>query len=181
MSRSCPTSPLIAAVAAAQGVRAGRAVQGVRDGRLAVSTVRSRPCSAPNAAQRALNKRMQRLSVLITIIVGLSIADLLFTLIHLQSLGMVEANPVARAIILTGDAHQLVSFKLASVAVGCGCLYLGRRSRKIEFAAWLCAIGLGVLTVHWFNYNAEFKLIAEDLVQVDVSQHSESWVTLPRN
>lgn len=144
------------------------------------AAIHSQPASParPRAETVKTRRREQRLTLLITVIVVLSVADLLFTLAHLHSLGMIEANPLARALIHTGDSHQLISFKLASVGIGCGCLFLGRRSARIEAAAWVCAIGLAALTVHWFNYNAEIKAIADQLVEITPEGASPMWVTL---
>ena len=142
--------------------------------------IHSRPArpARPRVQAAKARRREQRLTLLITVIVVLSVADLLFTLVHLRSLGMIEANPLARALILTGDAHQLISFKLASVGIGCGCLFLGRRSARIEIAAWVCTLGLAALTIHWFNYNAQFKTIADELVEITPEDASPMWVTL---
>jgi hypothetical protein len=124
-------------------------------------------------------KRASRILALISIIVVLSVADLLFTLTHLNGIGMIELNPIARAIILGGTATDLIAFKLASVGVGCGCLYLGRRSKRTELAAWICALGLGLLTVHWFQYNAVMQATIEQMTSVDdLTVDTPGWITL---
>ncbi|GEM_PF-2060139 len=126
-------------------------------------------------------RRAGRILILISLIFALSVADLLFTLTHLSTVGMIELNPIARNIILTGTPLDLVLFKFASVGVGCGCLYLGRKSRRIELAAWLCALGLGVLTVHWFNYNANFQKTVDELVTLDdMIRNTPGWVKVAR-
>ncbi len=121
--------------------------------------------------------RSRRVLMLIGGIIILSLADLLVTLLHLQSIGMVEGNPLAAYLIrTTGSACALAVFKGLTVAVCATLLYCTRRDIRGEIASWLALVILVGVLVMWHFYtqttdNPEVVRIAQIL-------HGEDWLIL---
>lgn len=89
-------------------------------------------------------------------VVVLSLADLLVTLLHLGSHGMMEANPIAAWIIgHTGSVWLLAAFKAGTVAVCVGLLYRVRRHVEGEVASWCAIVILAIVSFHWYQYTRE--------------------------
>ncbi len=109
------------------------------------------PAPTPNLAVQARSRRVTLL-VLATIVMG--VADLVFTLTYMQSVGLIETNPIARSMINLGGADQLIRYKLFTIALSAGILYLLRTHRAAERCAWLCALTLAALSAHWLEYNS---------------------------
>jgi hypothetical protein len=126
--------------------------------------------------------RGRRVTLLIVAMVLMSMGDLLCTLTYMRTSGMIEMNPVARAMISIGDAPQLIMFKLATIAVSCGMLYLMRRHAKAEVSAWACAGMLFALTLHWTHYNRSVSAYTNDMAVLALSEGRDApeWVTLER-
>lgn len=104
--------------------------------------------------------RSRRIVLLILALVLMSAADLLCTISYLTSVGMVEVNPIARRMIEMGGVRQLVLFKIFTMTLSCGCIYLIRRRRGAELGAWVCVGLLLSLMVHWTQYNAVMTTLA---------------------
>lgn len=96
----------------------------------------------------------------------MGLADLAYTLTYMRGSGMVEANPIARAMVEIGSARQLVLYKLLTLMVCCGAIYFCRRTRQAEFGAWICCGVMLLLTAHWVNYNAQVALMTEEFSQM---------------
>ncbi len=105
----------------------------------------------------AHGSRERRTALLTLAIAIMGIADLILTLTYMRSTGMYELNPVARAMVAIGGAQQLVIFKLLSIALGAGILYLLRRRPIAEPAAWGCAAVMCLLSFHWISYNKQIE------------------------
>jgi hypothetical protein len=126
--------------------------------------------------------RIVRINLLIFGALAMGVADLLCTLAYMTSVGMVEMNPIARHMIRVGGADQLIMFKLFTMALSAGIIYLIRRHPRAELCAWVSFAIMLCLTIHWVQYNrlvptltSEFSLLA---------CHSEAgnideWVTIP--
>lgn len=95
----------------------------------------------------------RRVGLLVIVIAIMGLADLALTLTYMKSTGMYELNPVARAMVAVGGEPQLIRFKLLTIALGAGMLYLLRRHRVVEPTAWGCAAVMCLLSAHWFAYN----------------------------
>jgi hypothetical protein len=126
----------------------------------------------------AFPRRGARVSILLAGVVLLSLGDLILTMWHLQSIGMVEANPVAAMILeRAGSVWPLVLYKAATVAVCVGVLFRIRQRFQAEVGAWLCLLVLAVLSVHWHRYS-------NTIMQPDVlgaiagGNVDERWITL---
>jgi hypothetical protein len=111
-------------------------------------------------------------------IVLLSVTDLYITMLYLRSVGMGEANPVARFVMQHGTPAALVLWKLGSVGVGCMILLATRRSRSAEIGAWICCAALVWLTLHWTAYSREIGKLTPVLHRVSEVE-SAKWVQAP--
>ncbi|TVQ32307.1 MAG: hypothetical protein EA376_06580 [Phycisphaeraceae bacterium] len=140
----------------AGGVEIG-AVMIPRPGR-AAGPDRGVSCQSPAAAARA-----RRVTLLVLAMAMMGLTDLGLTLTYMSSVGMLEANPIARAMIEVGGARQLVIYKLFTIALSGGILYILRRHRAAEVCAWLSCAGLLLLSAHWANYNAALASASVDL------------------
>lgn len=125
--------------------------------------------------------RNLRVSLLVVAALAMGVADLLCTLAYMTSIGMVEMNPIARRMIEIGGADQLIMYKLFTMALSSGIIYLIRRSPRAEACAWLSAAVMALLTFHWIQYNrlaptmtTEFSLIACQAETMGV----DGWVSL---
>ena len=59
--------------------------------------------------QNVLGTRERRVGILLVSIIVLSAADLLLTIAHLQTIGMIEANPIAAFLIRTTASAWILS------------------------------------------------------------------------
>lgn len=130
-----------------------------------------------SASGDAAERRARRVTLLVLGMTCLSLADLALTLTHMRSFGMFEVNPVARAMLAIGGVEQLVRYKLFTIALSGGILYLLRRDRRAEMCAWLCCAMLVGLSLHWGRYSNNALEIAWTLNQ-DASQVDARWVRI---
>lgn len=106
------------------------------------------------AAVGSAERRVALLAIAITI---MGLADLALTLTYMNTTGMYELNPLARVMVATGGAQQLIIFKLLTLSMSAGVFFLLRRHRIVEPTAWACALIMGALTVHWVSYNKQIE------------------------
>lgn len=92
----------------------------------------------------------------------MSIADLVLTLTYLTSVGLIEANPLARAIMRLGSPELLTLWKILSVGLAASILVALRRTRSGEFGAWVCAAVLVWLSGQWVLYNEQAEIFLRD-------------------
>ena len=103
-------------------------------------------------ALRACEPRTRRLVLLLLAILIMSVGDLLLTLTYLQGVGMVELNPLARAVMAHGSPALLGLWKIGIVSGACLVIFLGRRAPVAEIGAWIACLALTLLTIHWLRY-----------------------------
>lgn len=103
--------------------------------------------------------RHARVVAALATVVTLSMVDLYLTLVFATNTGMIESNPIARAIMETGSAWGVVLWKFATVAVAVALLYRARLTRIGELGAWLCVAVLTWLTCHWITFSREASAI----------------------
>ena len=103
-----------------------------------------------------LRRRPVRVVFLGAAITGMSCVDLYLTLFYLTNTGMSEANPLARAIIAYQSPAVLGIWKALTVSLCVGILYLIRERRSAELGAWVGAMVLAWLMIHWARY-ADYK------------------------
>lgn len=118
-------------------------------------------------------RRIRRMHVLLIGIVILSVLDLLLTLDHLRTNGLLEANPLVVTLVeATQSVWVLVLYKLASVSICVGVLFAIRRHRSGEIGAWFGLTVLVGLTALWSVYERE----VEDVTRV--AQVDDGWLRL---
>jgi hypothetical protein len=124
--------------------------------------------------------RCRRIGWLMLAMTLMGTADLLCTLTYMRTSGMLEANPLARLVLATGDAQQLVMFKALTILLTCGTLYLARRHRQAELSAWACTTMMLVLTLHWINYNRSVSAFTNDMAVLAMSggEFEPMWIKL---
>lgn len=122
-----------------------------------------------------LRSRARRINLVLVSVVLMGLADLAYTLTYMRGSGMIEANPIARAMVEIGSARQLVLYKLLTLAICCGAIYFCRRAKQAEVGAWICCIVMFALTLHWVNYNAAVsELTTEFAIMAELSQVPET-------
>ena len=125
----------------------------------------------------AARRRARRVGVLLLLVVGLSIIDLVLTLSYVQSIGMIEANPVAAWIMRNGSPASIIAWKLGSVLMAVTIIYSIRHRRKGELAAWTCAVILILLTMHWLHYQSQLHTLTS-LAAAPDSSAVPQWIVL---
>lgn len=111
-------------------------------------------------------------------IVLMSVADLKMTLVYVTSVGMTEANPIARFLMVYGGVCSIVVWKAATVACGVFILWRIRRYRAAEVGAWICCAILGALCVHWFRYNDQVTTLATEVMHLHELRNGTDWVVV---
>lgn len=121
--------------------------------------------------------RSRRVTILVLATATLGILDLVFTLTYMQSVGMIELNPLARFMIGVGGAGQLIRFKLLTIAMSSGLLYLLRRRPGAEWCAWFSLIALVALSLHWAQYTRMSEDLAPNFFAPSAAA-DQRWVTI---
>ena len=124
---------------------------------------------------RIFGDRQSRVLILLVAIVVLSALDLLITLSHLQTTGMIESNPVVVFLIkTTGSAWSLAFYKAGTVAACVMLLYRARKHVQGEIASWLALMILVGVSIMW-----HFYMEASDHpehVQIAQVIHGDEWL-----
>jgi hypothetical protein len=123
-------------------------------------------------------RRAHRVVLLLLAVVTLSIADLILTIAHLRSSGMIEANPIAAYILHNSNSlWTLGLYKGATVAVCVLLLFRLRDRVQGEVAAWVAAAILALLCVHWNQYAAMLDHI--DQIRLAQTRYvGGAWMTM---
>lgn len=136
----------------------------------AVSAAQPIPRALGRGFLPSLRRRPCRVILLGTAIAAMSVVDFYLTLLYLTHTGMSEANPVARAIIAYQSPAVLGLWKALTVSLCVGILYLIRERRSAELGAWVGAMVLGWLMIHWGRYvdykqqvSPEFFLVGAEI------------------
>jgi hypothetical protein len=103
---------------------------------------------------------------LLASVIVLSAADLHLTITHLASAGMIEGNPIARAIMGFNSPLLLALWKLVTVSLGVWILCANRRSRAAEAGAWVCFAALWWLMLRWMTYSDEIAQFMPHMAQM---------------
>jgi len=116
-----------------------------------------RPAAAIDlrAELRHARRRPIRVLSLTAAIIAMSLADLLITMLYLETVGMGEGNPIARFVIGQGSPRLLVAWKSASVALACLVFIRYRDRRSTEAACWFAVGVLVWLLLRWTAYAEE--------------------------
>lgn len=134
--------------------------------------------TAPSVLPALVAGRPRVVVLLIVAIILMGLADLALTLTYMRGVGMIEANPIARYMLTIGHERQLILYKLSSLSLCCGTLYLIRRHRKAEICAWLCTAIMVLLSIHWTRYNLAMESMRHEMTEVALQGSTEPWITL---
>lgn len=124
-----------------------------------------------------VERRARRVTLLVLATASLGLFDLAFTLTFMRSIGMYELNPLARLMIGIGGAGQLIRFKLLTIVLSSGLLYLIRRRWGAELCAWLSLAALVLLSLHWVRYTKTTEDLGPTLL-AETLMVDHRWVTL---
>lgn len=122
-------------------------------------------------------RRQVRVGVLLLAVVLLSLGDLYMTLVHLRGVGMIEANPLARQVIDLNSPPALAAWKLATVVLAVGLLFIVRRTRSGEIGAWLAVGVLTWLTLRWTTYSDTLADLQPQYA-LEAAQNDPKWVAM---
>ncbi|MCP3905510.1 MAG: hypothetical protein GY715_17935 [Planctomycetes bacterium] len=136
-----------------------------------------RSCPACSGERGPVERRARRVLVLLAAVIVLSVADLVVTIGHLQTVGLIEANPIAAWLIRTTESPWVLSaYKCLTVGVCIALLYRLRRYRECEIAAW-CAVGILVaMSLLWHSYSMEMESPLE--LKMAQAAHEDIWLRL---
>jgi hypothetical protein len=120
------------------------------------------PTASALPASPATSLRARRVTVLLAGIIVLSLGDLMLTVTYLQTIGLWEANPVARFVIeATNSPWALSLLKLLTMLTSVGILYTVRMHARAELASW-CALAILIfMSIQW-------RLYADSLSDPDI-------------
>lgn len=141
------------------------------------------PAPAPALAgmlrdERARHRRAWRVVGLTIAIALMSLVDLYITLLYVRSVGMGEANPLARWVIEHFSPAVLITWKLLTIAIACSIFGIARRTRAAEIGAWVSCAVLVWLTVRWTDYSREVAHLTPVLHVISQSDTAK-WVHRP--
>ena len=128
--------------------------------------------------EAAAARRAWRVVVLTLAIVVMSAVDLYITLLYVRTVGMGEANPLARWMMQHFSSDMLIWWKLFTVALACAILLAARRVRVGEAGAWICCFVLVWLCVRWMTYSDEVNSLTSVLHTLS-EYDSAKWVHTP--
>jgi hypothetical protein len=96
-----------------------------------------------------------RVCILLAAACILGTYDLALTLLFSTTVGMVEMNPLARAIMRVYDSPWMLSaWKVLTMGLSAWIIYRVRHRRIGEAAAWIAFLVLVVLSLHWARFVA---------------------------
>jgi hypothetical protein len=121
--------------------------------------------------------RQGRVALLLLAVILISIADLAMTLTYAMSVGMMEVNPIAHAIMTTGSPLLVVLWKTSTAGLGISILYRTRSTGFSEAATWVCFLGMVMLLAHWISFNDQI-VHCTDEVSALVGSDTPSWVEM---
>lgn len=127
------------------------------------------------AAQR---RRSWRVLMLTAAVLVMSLVDLHITLLYVRTVGMGEANPLARWMMMHFSPNVLIWWKLLTVSLACAIFVMARRTRIAELGVWVACGLLVWLTIRWTIYSDEITVLTP--VLHTLSEHeSAKWVHSP--
>jgi uncharacterized membrane protein YhaH (DUF805 family) len=137
------------------------------------------PLSLPASLAQifAPENRARRVVFLLAATALMCLGDLALTLTYTTSMGMVETNPIARAVMANNSPLFVVLWKLATMVLGLGILFWARRVRAAETAAWLCFFIMVALCLHWLSFATVVSGLPSDYAQL-ASLDDPRWVSM---
>jgi uncharacterized membrane protein len=125
--------------------------------------------------------RARRVLLAIGIIWCLSMLDLVLTMAMMMTSGMIECNPLARALVhWSGSTYPLAAWKILGTLLSTVILAGLRRSWSAEAAAWICVLALGLTTISWIQYLncEEVQFLSSCSTEPEVTP--KEWIALNR-
>ena len=130
------------------------------------------------AGPRRFSREGRILGVLLAIAV-MAYADLDMTLAYATTVGMGEANPVARAVMGFNSPAMVVVYKIVCTLTGLTILYRLRRCRASEPAAWAMLLVMGWLMLRWTDYNQAAAESSNFYVDAaEVQSENPDWIIM---
>ncbi len=124
-----------------------------------------------------MRTRSRRVIILACAIALMSGVDLYLTLLYVMNTGMNEMNPLARAMMNYQSPTVLALWKLATVTLSLGILFLIRTKRSAELGAWVGCLVLGWLMSHWVMFIHETRDLNLQVVQ-EIASNDPTWVMI---
>jgi hypothetical protein len=121
--------------------------------------------------------RSLRVVCLLAAVAVMSLTDLALTLNYATTVGMMEVNPIARAVMNTGSPMVLTLWKVCTAGLGVLVLFLLRRHQRAELGAWLCFGVMAWLCVHWQRFNAGIQDCIPEYASLMGTDHP-AWVMM---
>ncbi len=121
--------------------------------------------------------RTTRILLLVASTFVMCLGDLYMTLTFALNIGMIEANPIARSVIQEHPIAVVVIWKIATVLFFGITLFLARRTRSAEVAAWASFAVMVALTVHWFSYSSNVSSYTTEFAALAMSEDPR-WINL---
>jgi hypothetical protein len=133
---------------------------------------------APLADALTPGTRSTRVTILLVATALMCLGDLALTLTFITSVGMIETNPIARAVMALESPAAVIVWKLSTMLLGLGILFFARRFRTAEAAAWVCFFVMAGLSIHWFGFTSAMATVTSpeyaELVMID----DPRWVSM---
>lgn len=126
----------------------------------------------------AAQRRAWRVLTLTLGIIMMSAVDLYITLLYVRTVGMGEANPLARWVMMHFSSDVLIWWKLFTVSLASVIFITARRARVAEFGAWISCFVLVWLTMRWMSYSDEVAHLTSVLHTL-ADYESAKWVQGP--
>lgn len=123
--------------------------------------------------------RGERTLIVLIGVALLSLGDLYMTLTFATSVGMIEGNPIARAVMALNCPILLIWWKAVMLVVTIALLVACRKRRVGELGAWLCLFILLWLTVRWGHYSDAMPELTQHLPKIAMME-AERWVLIER-
>jgi hypothetical protein len=121
------------------------------------------------------NARGRRMGWMLGVVAALSMADLALTLGMMHTVGMYETNPLAVAVVRRGSL-ALVGYKLMSMAVAGGLLWMARGTRAGQAGGLLGVVVMVALGCQWAHVLGSMAMGHEGGTEPEVG--GASWVCL---
>jgi hypothetical protein len=121
--------------------------------------------------------RSQRVAILLFATVLMGLADLSMTLTFVTTVGMVEANPIARLVMQLNHPGAVVLWKLATMLLGIGVLYWARRHRGAEIGTWVCFVAMAALSFHWLTFAGQVSAMDADYATLAAADDPR-WISI---
>jgi len=121
--------------------------------------------------------RSQRVAILLFATVLMGLADLSMTLTFITTVGMIEANPIARLVMELNSPGYVVLWKLATMLVGIGVLFWARMHRGAEIGTWICFAAMAALSIHWLAFAGQVSSMDSDYATLAAADDPR-WISI---